>query len=159
VLQSLAAREAKWLFHHFRVNIPPVLFSEVLGDLAKTRHLATGTPDGDVRMLSAKIISHSIYLNEAHYNLVSGELYGHRVDMDGRPIVSNAKSAKMPDGSTGWNQSNRPSPAGFLPYTAFVARLEAIFVFGLHAGVVTTRATNRIDIVQIPPIHRGILKW
>lgn len=108
VLQSLAAREAKWLFHHFRVNIPPVLFSEVLGDLAKTRHLATGTPEGDVRMLSAKIISHSVCLNEAHYNLIAGELYGHRVEMDGRPIVSNAKSARMPDGSTGFYVDQTP---------------------------------------------------
>jgi hypothetical protein len=45
-----------------------------------------------------------------------------------------------------WNRSGRPPPAEFVPYTAFVARLEAIFMFGLHAGVVTTRATNRIDI-------------
>jgi hypothetical protein len=245
VLQSLSAREAKWLFHHFRVNVPPVLFSEVLGDLAKTKALATGTAEGDVRMLASKITSHSVFLNEAHYNLIASELQGHRVDMDGRPIVSNAKVARMPDGSSGiyvdqtpfqavmdrwragdfdgmerefgrlwradqasinlealikdtkhlrvdgltslpavvelvqavlfrsgrdyahldnlmqmagaepssraaalrrWNRSGRPPPMTFVPYTAFVARLEAIFMFGLHAGVVTTRATNRIDI-------------
>ena len=62
VLQSLAAREVKWLFHHFRVNIPPILFSEVLGDLAKTKGLATGSADGDVRMLVGKIAHHSVYL-------------------------------------------------------------------------------------------------
>ncbi len=45
-----------------------------------------------------------------------------------------------------WNRSARPPPWEFLPYTAFIARLEAIFMFGLHAGVVTTRTTNRIDI-------------
>ena len=245
VLQSLAGRQAKWLFHHFRVNIPPVLFSEVLGDLAKTKGLATDTSDGDVRMLAGKITSHSVSLNEAHYNLIAGELHGHRVAMDGRPVVSNAKTAQMPDGSTGfyidqtpyqavmsrwragdfegmerefgkawrsdqtsidlealirdtkhlrvdgltslpavlkhvhamlfgagrdysdgdrlmqiagaepaarakalrrWNRSGRPAPIRFVPYTAFVARLEAIFMFGLHARVVTTRATNRIDI-------------
>jgi hypothetical protein len=245
VLQSLSAREAKWLFHHFRVNIPPILFSEVLGDLAKTKGLATGSAEGDVRMLASKISSHSVFLSEAHYSLVAGELLGHRIEMAGRPIVSNAKSARMPDGSTGlyvdqtpfqavmdrwragdfdgmerefakvwrsdqssidlealirdtkhlrthgvtsldavleqvhatlfgpgrdyshldnlmqlagaepsyrakalrrWNRSGRPSPSAFLPYTAFVARLEAIFIFGLHAGVITTRATNRVDI-------------
>lgn len=61
-LQSLSAREAKWLFHHFRVIIPPVLFAEVIGDLEKkkVKALATGTPDGDVRMLTATITSHSV---------------------------------------------------------------------------------------------------
>ena len=42
-----------------RVNIPPVLFSEVLADLEKAKGLATGTAEGDVRMLASKIISHS----------------------------------------------------------------------------------------------------
>ncbi len=245
VLQSLSAREAKWLFHHFRVNVPPILFSEVLGDLAKTKALATGTAEGDVRMLSSKITSYEVFLNEAHYNLVANELHGHRIEMAGRPILSNAKTARMPDGSSGlyvdqtpfqavmnrwcagdfegmerefarlwrsdkalidlealikdtkhlwvggvnsleaileqvhatlfagerdyshldnlmqlagaepadratalrrWNRSGRPPPATFVPYTAFIARLEAIFMFGLHAGVITTRATNRIDV-------------
>jgi len=53
VLQSLSAREAKWLFHHFRVTIPPVLFSEVLGDLAKTKGLATGSGGGGRRHCEA----------------------------------------------------------------------------------------------------------
>ena len=45
-----------------------------------------------------------------------------------------------------WNRSGRPPPVVFVPYAAFIARLEAIFMFGLHAGIITTRATNRIDI-------------
>lgn len=246
VLHSLSAREAEWLFHHFRVNIPPVLFSEVLADLEKSKGaLATGTREGDVRMLAGKIVSHSVFLNAAHHTLIASELAGHNVEMAGRPIVSNAKSARMPDGSIGllvdqtpfqavmdrwcagdfdgmerefaklwrsdqasidlealiretkqlrvervtslegviqqvhatlfgpgrdyihldnlmllagaepsgraaairrWNRSGRPPPMLFLPYTTFTARLEAIFVFGLHAGVITTRSTNRIDI-------------
>jgi hypothetical protein len=244
-LQSLSAREAKWLFHHFSINLPPVLFAEVLADLAKSKGLTTGTADGDVRMLSKKITSYSVYLNAAHHNLIAGELLGHPVELSHRPVVGNAKSARMPDGSVGvyldqtpfqgvmdrwvagdfdgmerefakswredqktidleqlirdtkhlraddlmslgavveranalvfadqrdyghldnlmqlagaepshratalrrWNRSGRPHPPRFLPYTTFVARLEAIFMFGLHAGVVTTRPTNRIDI-------------
>lgn len=244
-LQSLTAKEAKWLCHHFRLNIPPDLFSEVLGNLAKTKALATGNPDGDVRMLAKKIASYSVDLNVAHHQLVDGELHGHSVGMSGRPVVGNAKTARMPDGSVGvfvdqmpfqkvwsrwcagdfeamerefakvwkahqssinlealirdtkhlrikgiaslqavrehlravffgfgrdysdldqimqlagaepagraralrrWNQSGRPAPIEFVPYTAFVAYLDAIFMFGLHAGVITTRATNRIDI-------------
>lgn len=78
VLQSLSSREAKWLFHHFRVNVPPILFSEVLGDLSKTKALATGRAEGDVRMLASKITSHSVFLNEAHHNLVASELHGHQ---------------------------------------------------------------------------------
>jgi hypothetical protein len=101
VLQSLSAREAKWLFHHFRVNIPSILFSEVLGDLAKTKGLETGSADGDVRMLVGKIAHAWVNLNEAHHSLVAAELLGHPVPMDGRPIVSNGRSARMPDGSLG----------------------------------------------------------
>lgn len=245
VLQSLSAREAKWLFHHFRITIPPILFSEVLGDLAKTKGLATGSADGDVRMLVGKIAHAWVNLNEAHHSLVAAELLGNPFPMDGRPILSNGKSARMPDGSLGlyvdqtpfqgvmdrwragdfdgmevefakvwradlktidlealirdtkhlwsagraslgtiveathaslfgpgrnysnldtlmqlagaepshrakalrrWNQAQRPPPVTFAPYTSFLARLEAIFVFGLHAGVITTRSTNRIDV-------------
>jgi len=245
VLQSLSVREAKWLFHHFRVNIPPILFSEVLGDLAKTKGLATTSADGDVRMLVAKIVDHSVYLNQAHHRLVEAELLGHPIAMDGRPVVSNSKSAQMPDDSMGfyvdqtpfqrvmerwragdfegmerefaklwradqktidleslirdtkllwstgpaslqriieaaheslftpskdysqldklmqlagaepshrakalrrWNRAGRPAPVTFAPYTSFLARLEAIFLFGLHARVITTRSTNAIDV-------------
>lgn len=245
-LQALSAREAKWLFHHFWVNIPPILFSEVLADLSKTKSFATDSADGDVRMLVGKISSHSVNLSAAHYSLVAGELLGWQsIEMSGRPIISNAKIARMPDGSIGsyvdltpfqrvmdcwragafedmerefakawrsdqasidleglkretknlwgsgrasleeivagvqaslfgptrnysgldalmqlagaepshrakalrrWNRVGRPAPIQFAPYTSFVARLEAIFLFGLHAGVITTRATNRLDI-------------
>lgn len=246
-LQSLSAREAKWLFHHFRVTIPPVLFAEVIGDLEKKKikALATGTPDGDVRMLAAKITSHSVFLSAAHQDLIDAEIAGQPIEMAGRPHVSNAKVATMQDGSRGlyvdqtpfqavmdrwrsgdfdgmerefaklwregqasidlerllretkylrdqeaasldavvkrvhaaifgpgrdfrnlttimqiagvapprqawaverWKKSGRPRPWQFMPYTSFVARLEAIFMFGLHSRIITTRATNRIDL-------------
>jgi len=45
-----------------------------------------------------------------------------------------------------WNRAGRPPAKAFLPYTSFNAWLEAIFMFGLHAGIVTTRSTNRIDV-------------
>jgi DDE superfamily endonuclease len=41
--------------------------------------------------------SHSVYLNEAH-RLIASELFGHRIEMEGRPIVSNAKAAP----NAGW---------------------------------------------------------
>ena len=246
VLQSLSAREAEWLFHHFRVNIPPVLFSEVLADLEKTKGvLATGSGLGDVRMLASKIESHSVFLNAAHQDLIDSELLGQSIELAGRPVVGNAKSARMPDGSVAlyidqtpfqavmdrwcagdfdgmerefakmwrsdqaqidlegltrdtkhlwsndlttpaavakqvdrilfgpgreyrhldtlmqlagarpvaravalrrWNRRSRPAPAIFMPYTSFVARVVAVFMFGLHARVITTRATNLIDV-------------
>src|ERR1041385_6035206 len=46
VLHSVSERGAKWLFHHFSVHLPPVLFAEVLADLEKSKGLATGTSDG-----------------------------------------------------------------------------------------------------------------
>jgi hypothetical protein len=43
VLQGLTPREAEWLFHNLRVNLPPVFFAEVLGDLKKEKGFSTGS--------------------------------------------------------------------------------------------------------------------
>lgn len=95
------------------MTIPPVLFAEVIGDLEKknAKALATGTPDGDVRMLAAKITSYSVFLNAAHQDLIESELTGHHVEVAGRPHVSNAKVATMPDGSRGLYVDQTPFQA------------------------------------------------
>jgi hypothetical protein len=68
-LQSVSVREGKWLSHHFRDNLPPVLFAEALGDLEKTKGLATdNTSVDEVRMLTKQ----SIALGRFSTNLIIG---------------------------------------------------------------------------------------
>ena len=45
-----------------------------------------------------------------------------------------------------WKKLGRPPAEIFAPYTAFVAKVEALFILSVAHCVVTTRATNRIDI-------------
>lgn len=101
ILQGLSAREAKWLFHHFRVNVPPVFFAEILGDLRKEKGFSTGTAEGDVKMLSAKVDSAFIDLNAELHELVVLELEGFGFPLDGRPILEHAERIKDPRGGFG----------------------------------------------------------
>lgn len=103
VLQGLANREAKWLFHHFNVNMPPVFFAELIADLRKEKGFSSraATPQADVMMLAAKVDSSSLYLNAASSELLNGELHGGRFEMDGRPVITHAERLPMPDGSFG----------------------------------------------------------
>ncbi|AZN72286.1 hypothetical protein D5400_14260 [Georhizobium profundi] len=247
VLQSLTGRESKWLFHHFRVNMPPILFAEILGDLNKTdrKKLSTGTGIGDVRMLSSKIEAAFIDLNAEAHGLLTAELHGASFPLDGRPVLENAQRIMDPRGGYGiyvdqtpmqhvvdrwsvgdfkgmeeafskvwrqdlnniqlekvihstkhlrvktiitpaavselvnnilfkpnqnhanlllwmellgipdtwrkqvvskWKTRRRPPASEFVPYTAYIAKLELFFYLAVAHHVVSTRATNRIDI-------------
>jgi hypothetical protein len=98
VLQGLAPREAKWLFHHLRVNLPPVFFAEILGDLKKEQEFSTGSGEGDVKMLSGKVGSASVFLNKDSRMLIDDELLGKRFPMDGQPVID-AEDVRMPAGT------------------------------------------------------------
>lgn len=100
VLQGLAPREAGWLFHHLRVNLPPVFFAEVLGDLKKEKGFSTKSGEGDVKMLSGKVDSAFVALNKDSRMLVHDELLGKRFEMDGRPVID-AERVQVPDGKHG----------------------------------------------------------
>lgn len=101
-IQSLTKNEAHWLHHHFMLVIPPVFFSEVLGDVGKRpgEKTTTGTGVGDARMLAGKIESHSIYLNAEAMAVVRMELLGQVNPPDGRPILE-ADVRRMPSGEIG----------------------------------------------------------
>jgi len=45
-----------------------------------------------------------------------------------------------------WEALNRPKFRDFAPYAAYVSRLHATFAVGVSSGVITTRATNAIDL-------------
>ncbi|MGD1017137.1 MAG: hypothetical protein ABR863_11970 [Roseiarcus sp.] len=100
VLQGLTAREAKWLLHHLRVNLPPVFFSEVLGDLKKEKGFSTASGEGDVKMMSGKVDSAFVFLNKDSQMLLRDELLGKRFEMDGRPVLD-TEEVRMADGTRG----------------------------------------------------------
>lgn len=99
-LQGLSPREAKWLFHHFRLNFPPVFFAEVLADLMKRRP-TTGTPEGDVKALAKKIVTYAVHPNQAAMDLLRAELAGVRIPMIGQIADQQGQIIEMPDGSKG----------------------------------------------------------
>lgn len=100
-LQALSGREAEWLFHHFRVNVPPVFFAELLGDLKKERNFSTGSAVGDVKMLAGKMVSAYIDLNAEARSLVALELRGYTFPLNGLPILENAQPIKDSRGGIG----------------------------------------------------------
>jgi hypothetical protein len=99
VLQGLAQRETKWLFHHLLVNLPPVFFAELLADLKKEKSFSTDSGEGDVKMLSGKVDSAFVALNKDSSMLIHDEFIGKRFEMDGRPVLD-AEYVRMPDGKT-----------------------------------------------------------
>jgi hypothetical protein len=99
--QQLTAREAEWLFHHFRVNFPPVFFAEIIADLTK-RKPTTASAEGDVQMLARKIVSYSINTNAESFRLVRSELHaGGPVPMKGVTIDERAERVTSDDGRNG----------------------------------------------------------
>jgi hypothetical protein len=99
--QQLTAREAEWLFHHFRVNFPPVFFAEVIADLTK-RKPTTASAEGDVQMLARKIVSHSINTNAESFRLVRSELHNSGpIPMKGVTIDERAERVASDDGRKG----------------------------------------------------------
>lgn len=99
VLQGLAPREADWLFHHYRVMIPPVFFAELIGDLHKgEKKTSTGSGEGDAKMLAGKVNSALIDLNAHSEKLIEMELRGNRFPLRGVPVTDRAERIVMEDG-------------------------------------------------------------
>ncbi|CDZ60473.1 Putative paraquat-inducible protein B [Neorhizobium galegae bv. orientalis] len=128
VLQSLSPREARWLFHHFLVVIPPVLFSEVLGDIRKADEKSnSGSGKGDAMSLARKIEGSSIALQASSYDVLRMELSGRPFRLDGRPVVD-AEKVQMPDGSFGAYIDQTPMQAVLERWQAGdFDRMEQIF--------------------------------
>jgi hypothetical protein len=96
--QGLSPREAKWLAHHFRLNLPPVFFAEVLADLTKRRP-TTSSPENDVITLARKIETHAVHPNESAMDLLRAELGGFRFPLRGQIVDQQAELIKLPDGT------------------------------------------------------------
>jgi hypothetical protein len=103
-----------------------------------------------------QVIRETKYLKTGDLNSIEAACrYAHRVlfsrhgeynDFDRIMVLAGAEPSSRAKAMRRWAQNGKPPPIRFAPYTSYVAWVEALFVFAMHAGVVTTRATNRIDI-------------
>lgn len=97
-LQSLSMDESVWLDAFFLVNVVP-LFCETLADLEKD--VAEGkSPEDLVGMLAAKTPPNAVP-NVHHRSLISAELTGWNVPMDGRVPIAGGGMMRGPEGDVG----------------------------------------------------------
>lgn len=82
-IQALPKRLLPALSRHYYLNIPPILVTEILGDLTKA---SQGGPTW-MRMLAERLHRVQHYVNLDHRELRLESLLGHHVTMDGRPAV------------------------------------------------------------------------
>ena len=99
-IQSLSGQEIEFLYRYYTLNIPPILISEILGDLMKPDKLGALSGD-EVIKLSNKLFQTNSAVS-AHYRLlIINSLMGQSVKMDGRPHVQ-GKPVQEPDGKRGF---------------------------------------------------------
>ncbi len=98
-LQSLSMDESVWFDAFFLVNVVPVFYVETLADLEK--QVAGGkSPEDLVGMLAAKTPSNATP-NVHHRSLISAELTGWNVPMDGQVPITGGETMRGPDGEIG----------------------------------------------------------
>jgi hypothetical protein len=100
-MQSLSAKESRFLSKHFSVVIPPVLITEILADLSKTKTRKL-PPAMEVMVLSRKLPSMDSHISVHYRQICIGSLLGlQEPPMDGRPVVGGGVPLKTKDGKTG----------------------------------------------------------
>jgi hypothetical protein len=99
-IQALNPREVFCLDCHYRINIVPVFFAEVLADLHKPGNKGR-TPEDVVGSIAAKISGFSAMSNVHHLTLCIGDLLGHEVEVRGVPVIGGGKIVHSADGRTG----------------------------------------------------------
>ena len=98
-LQSLSMDESVWLDAFFLVNVVPLFYVETLADLEKK--VAEGrSPEDLVGMLAAKTPPNAVP-NVYHRSLISAELTGWKVPMDGQVPIAGGEVMRGPDGEVG----------------------------------------------------------
>jgi len=98
-LQSLSMDESVWLDAFFLVNVVPLFYVETLADLEKEVD-GGKSPEDLVGMLAAKTPPNAVP-NVHHRSLISAELTGWKVPMDGRVPIAGGDVMRGPDGEIG----------------------------------------------------------
>jgi hypothetical protein len=99
-IQALNPAEVFCLDCHYRINVIPVFFAEVLADLHKPANKGR-SPEDIVGSIAAKISGFSAMPNIHHLTLCIGDLLGHPVETSGVPVIGGGQVIKTADGRTG----------------------------------------------------------
>src|SRR5262245_46669114 len=92
-VQGLSGAELNMLRRKYSMVVPPVLLMEILADLRKADDIETG--QAEVQRLATKLVPACAFVNVGFRDLVLGEIHGHKVPGDGRPILRGGKSVKL----------------------------------------------------------------
>ena len=95
-LQSLSQDEIHFLHKYYLVNIPPILFMEILADLKK-ESIDQRSSQQIVAQLSKKLLNNDSALNVYYGDLIINELLGRPVSMTGRTIIQHGEFCKEGD--------------------------------------------------------------
>jgi hypothetical protein len=75
------------LHRYYRVNITPLLVSEILGDLSKEEKEGKKPPKEEVINLSKKLFPYNSYVNMPYENIVESSFNGTFIDSENRPFL------------------------------------------------------------------------
>lgn len=95
-LESFSPDDSVWFDCFYKTNITPLFYVETLADLQK--HVRSGrTPEQLVSNIAYKTPDFGPELNVHHHTLCVNELMGHRVPMNGYPVVARGRSVATSD--------------------------------------------------------------
>ncbi len=100
VIHALNPREAFCLECHYRINIVPVFYAELLADLHEPGN-KDRPPEDIVGSIAAKISGFAAMPNVHHLTLCLRDLLGYPVDMQGIPVIGGGQPVRDATGKTG----------------------------------------------------------
>ena len=115
-LQSLNINESLWFDHFYLAIISPLFFMETLADLEKEMK-GGRTAEQIVGEISAKTPELRGVPNVHHMDLAISNLLGHKIPMDGRPLVAGGRPVKS-KGRLGVNFDLPPESEAFIRWKA-----------------------------------------
>jgi hypothetical protein len=101
VVQSLSFDDIDFLNRYYYLNIPSVLIMEIIGDLEKPSKKNESLKKQKVKYLANKISRQSSAFNINYRHLIAAELFGHKIAMDGRPVILGDRVVKEKSGERG----------------------------------------------------------
>jgi hypothetical protein len=114
-LQSLNEEESLWFDHFFHANVCPIFYVETQADLAKETSKKF-TPEQLVEHIARKFPEHWGAPNVYHPNIITANLLGNVIPMDGQVIISSVSSGSV-DGHAVLAYPESPEAQAFLRWT------------------------------------------
>mgnify|MGYP003635036971 CR=1 FL=1 len=85
--QGLNYKDIIELHRYYRVNVSPLLVSEILGDLSKEEKEGRQTPKAEVVNLSKKMFPYNSYVNMPYNRILEESFLGNFINSENRPFL------------------------------------------------------------------------